>query len=227
MLQLKIDSRQVSKMLENTVSYSYGFLEGTEINQIVFNEKLGLFIEDALKKYIDSKARMNPKSLHHVYEWGKVGSPSARLFDFKVSVSKRMLTITGSFLKSKSIPPGGDEPFTDKANIMENQIAVFVSPKNASVLVFEDNGDTIFTPNTVYIEHPGGSEVAESFAVAFDEFFNIILTGSLIHSSGIFSKLSTPKEFAEWFPEGTKNGKGAGVKAGQKYMDMPEGLMIQ
>ena len=111
MFQLKIDSKQVNRLLENTVSYSYGFLEGTEVNQIVFNEKLGLFIEDTLKKYIDSKARLNPEMLHHVYEWGNVGSSKSRLFDFKVKASKRIITITGKFLKSKSIPPQGSEPF--------------------------------------------------------------------------------------------------------------------
>lgn len=227
MLQLKIDSRQINRILENASSYSYGFLEGTQINQIVFNQKLGLFIENALGKYIDSKAKMNPQSLHHVYEWNRVGSSDSRLFRFNAKVSKTIISITGKFLQSKSLPPSGNEPFSDKANIMENQIAVFVSPKNSSVLVFEDNGETIFTPNTIYIEHPGGAEVAESFAKAFDEFFNIVLTGSLLHSSGIFEKLSNPKEFAQWFPDGVVGGKNVGVKSGKKYMNISEGLSIQ
>ena len=33
--------------------------------------------------YIDSQARVKPKSLHHVYEWKKVGNPGARLFKLR------------------------------------------------------------------------------------------------------------------------------------------------
>lgn len=227
MFQLKIDSKEVNRMLGNTVAYSYGFLEGTEINQIIFNEKLGLFIEDTLNKYIDSRARMNPETLHHVYEWNNVGSPNARLFEFKVKASKRIITINGKFLKSKSIPPNGNEPFIDKAYIMENQISVTVSPSNSSVLVFEDNDEIIFTPNSITIEHPGGEAVSKSFSSAFEDFFNKFLTGSLLVSSGIFDKLSMPKEFSEWFPQGTRTGRSTGIKAGKKYMDLPGGLIVQ
>lgn len=227
MFQLKIDSKEVNRILGNTVSYSYGFLEGTEINQIIFNEKLGLFIEDTLNKYIDSRARMNPETLHHVYEWNRVGSPDARLFEFKIKASKRIITINGKFLKSKSIPPGGNQPFSNKAYVMENQISVTVSPTNSTVLVFEDNDETVFTPNSVFIEYPGGPEVGQSFTKIFNEFFNVFLTGSLLYSSGIFDKLSKPKEFAEFFSQGTKSGRSTGIKAGQKYMDTPGGLTVQ
>jgi hypothetical protein len=227
MLKLKVDSKQINKVLNNTVSYSYGFLEGTEINQILFNQKLGLFIESALKKYIDSKARLNPEQLHHVYEWGMTGSPSGRLFDFSVKASKRIITINGKFLKSSSIPPGGNEPFVDKANVMENKISVTVSPKNSKVLVFEDDGETIFTTNSVYIANPGGDAVAEGFGKVCEEFFNVYLTSGLFTSSGIFKKLSNPKEFENWFPEGAKTGKSSGIKAGKKYMDIPDGLIVQ
>ena len=33
--------------------------------------------------YIDSQARTKPKTLHHVYEWNKVGNKSGRLFKLK------------------------------------------------------------------------------------------------------------------------------------------------
>jgi len=227
MIKTKVNIKQLNKILNNSVSYSHGFLEGTEISQVLFNEKLGLFIESALKKYIDSKARLNPEQLHHVYEWNKVGSPNDRLFDFSVKASKTLINITGKFLKSYSIPENGTEPFVNKATIMENRIAVTVSPKNVNFLVFEDDGETIFTPNSVYIANPGGDKVAESFGKTFEEFFNVYLTSGLLTSSGLLSKLSNPKEFADWFPEGTRQGRFAGIKAGKKYMDIPNGLIIQ
>lgn len=226
MLNFKIDSKQINKMLDNAVSYSYGFLEGTEINQIVFNEKLGLFIENALKKYIDSRAKIDPKSLHHVYEWEMVGSPNGRLFDFKVVASKKIIRINGKFLKSKTTPPNGNDVFYNKAEIMENGISVTVSPVNSSVLVFDVDDKTVFTTKSVFIQHPGGPEVVNSFEEVFNNFFNTVLTGSLLKASGIFDKLSTPKEFSQWFPEGTKSGgKKTGRKAGRSYMDMPPWMM--
>ena len=51
----------------------------SKFQTILFNQ-----IEKDFGNYVDSQARVNPKSLHHVYEWKKVGVPSARLFDLKV-----------------------------------------------------------------------------------------------------------------------------------------------
>jgi hypothetical protein len=41
-------------------------------------------IEKDFGLYIDSQARSKPKQLHHVYEWKKIGTPTARLFDLKL-----------------------------------------------------------------------------------------------------------------------------------------------
>lgn len=227
MLKFNFDNRHAKKIFNNTIDYSEGFFQGIELNKMLFNQKFALFIEDALKKYIDSKARLNPDQLHHVYEWGQVGSPAARLFDFSAKVTKNMIVITGKFLQSTSIPPGGNEAFLDKANVMENQISVVVSPKNSKVLVFEDDGETIFTPNSVYIDNPGGNEVSGAFGRCFEEFFERYLTSGLLINSGILKELSTPKEFELSFPQGAKIGKSAGIKAGKKYMDLPDGLVIK
>lgn len=226
MLQFKIDSKEINRMLDNTISYSYGFLEGTEINQIVFNQKLGLFVEHALKKYIDSRAKISPESLHHVYEWGMVGSPNGRLFDFNVVATKRTINIKGKFLKSKTSPPNSDDVFYNKAEIMENGISVTVVPVESPVLVFDVGDETVFTTKSVFIQHPGGPAVVNSFEEVFNNFFNTVLTGSLLKASGIFDKLSNPKEFTSWFPEGVKGGgKSSGRKAGRKYMDMPSWMI--
>ena len=42
-LRVKIDSRKVNKILDNAVKYSYGFLDGVDMEQIVFNQRLGEF----------------------------------------------------------------------------------------------------------------------------------------------------------------------------------------
>jgi len=51
----------------------------SKFQSILFNQ-----IKKDFGNYVDSQSRTNPKTLHHVYEWKKVGTPSARLFDLKV-----------------------------------------------------------------------------------------------------------------------------------------------
>lgn len=227
MINVTFNPIELNKILKNSVDYSNGFLEGADDNRLIFNEQLGLFIIEALGLYIDSKARMNPQQLHHVYEWDKTGIKSARLFDFNVKVTKNLINITGKFLKSKSIPPRGNEPFSDKAYIMENKIAITVAPKNASALVFEDEGETVFVTTSIVIENPGGDYVAGAFGRCVDEFFNRYLTYGLLNNSGIFDKLSKPVEYSRYFARGTKSGKSVGITAGKKYMSLPGGLDIQ
>lgn len=226
MINVTFNPIEFNKILKNSVDYSNGFLDGLDGNRIVFNQELGLFIIEALGLYIDSKARMNPQQLHHVYEWDKVGIRSSRLFDFNVKVTKNLINITGKFLKSKSIPPQGNEPFFDKANIMENKIAITVAPRNASALVFEDEGETVFVTTSVVIENPGGDFVAGAFGRTVEEFFNRYLTYNLLQNSGIFDKLSKPVEYSRYFSQGTKRGRSVGVTAGKKYMSLPGGLDI-
>lgn len=211
-------------MLENAVSYSYGFLEGTETDQIIFNKRLGEFTVDALGKYIDSRARANPNAFHHIYEWNATGQESSRLFRIKSTASKRIIKFSGEFLKSKSISENSKEPFSDKATIMENGIGITIEPKSSNVLAFEMDGETVFTTKAIYIDHPGGEEVAGSFGNAVEDFFSSYFTNALLKP--FIQSLSNPKEYNEMFPSGVKNGgKSTGVKAGKKYMNSAKAVI--
>lgn len=227
MINIRMDTKQLNKILGNSVSFSFGFLEGAEINQIQFNRELAEFIKEALYKYIDAHARMNSESLHHVYEWGRVGSSADRLFEFKAQSSKRVIKFTGKFLQSKSISEGSSEPFYDKANVMENKISITIQPKSSPVLVFEDDGETIFTSKTIEISNPGGSAVAGSFSSIVNSFFDNYLTAGILRGAGVFDSLSYPNEYSDGFSSGTKNGRPTGIKAGRKYMSLPKGVKIQ
>lgn len=222
-----MDTKQLNKILGNSVSYTLGFLEGTDIGQIQFNKQLGEFIEEVLYKYIDAKARMSPDTLHHVYEWDQVGSSSGRLFEFKVKASKRIITFTGKFLKSRSVSSSSTEPFSNKAEVMENRIAITIAPKNSSVLVFEDDGETVFTSKTIEIENPGGDAVAGSFSSAVESFFDSYLTAGILRGAGIIDSLETPKEYSDSFPQGARKGRSTGVIAGKRYMTLPNGVEVQ
>jgi hypothetical protein len=125
-------------------------------------------------------------------------------------------------LPSKKTPSNGGEPFTDKANVMENQISFTISPKNSNVLMFEDEGETVFTTNSIFIEHPGGDAVAGSFGRTVDEFFSNYLTNALLKP--LISDLQKANEFTKDFVAGSKSGRSAGIKAGRKYLQVFGGI---
>jgi len=211
-----MDAKMLERSLRNAVSYGNGFLEGIEIERINFNRVLGGVTSEALGAYIDQKARMNPRELHHVYEWNSAGNPSARLFRFNVNVGKTYINLSGKFLPSKSTSDTSSEPFVNKADVMENKIAITITPKNSEVLAFEDDGQMVFTSNSIYIANPGGDAVAGSFGSVVNEFFQQYFTSSILRQ--LLADLRTPQEFSRLFPQGVKSGgRSVGVAAGRKY----------
>lgn len=219
MIKVRFKTTQFTKILNNSIEYSDGFVEGIKLAKIQFNTELGLFIQQALYKYIDAKARGNPESLHHVYEWGMTGSSNGRLFEINFSPTQNLIKFSGKFLPSKTTSPTSDTPFENKATVMENRIEIVIEPKDADVLAFDINNQTVFTKKQVVISEPGGPQVAGSFERVVNDFFNNYLTTGLLQSSGIFKKLENPIEFLRYFSEGAKGGgKGSGIKAGKKYL---------
>lgn len=220
MINLRYDKRSFNKTMFNTIEYSMGFLDGAKLGTIIFNTKLAEIAENALNKYLDARARMNPESLHHVYEWQRAGDPDARLFKICGVASKNNINFTGEFLSSESINENSNEPFVDKANVMENKISILVEPKSSDFLSFDVDGQQVFTVNSIYIENPGGDAVAGSFGRAVDDFFEAYFTTTVLKQSGIYEQLQFPKEFAQYFPSGAKIGRSAGRKAGMAYMNI-------
>jgi hypothetical protein len=218
MIQVMFDTKNFSKIMQNTVAYSNGFVRGIEISRIRFNEQLGQLASEMLKKYIDSRSRIDRQALHHVYEWDAVGSPSARLFEIESKASPSTITFWGKFLPSKSVSDTSGDPFINKAEIMENAILIEVTPKN-DVLAFESDGETVFTTDTVYIANPGGDEVAGSFGRVVEEFFDSHFTAQVLAQTGLLKKLSNPKEYAQYFSAGARGGGGImGRHAGRSYL---------
>lgn len=215
MIKTKIDSKELSRILNNTVLYSEGFINGIELSRIEFNRVLGGFTAESLGLYIDSKARMNPQSLHHVYEWNKTGNKGSRLFNINVDATKYSIVFKGNFILSKTPSSNSGQVFSNKAEVMENGISITVSPQKSKVLVFEDDGETVFTTNSVYIAHPGGDQVAGSFGKVVEEFFDSYFTYSILQP--LMKKLSNPKEFSQFYAQGARSGSVIGVKAGRKY----------
>jgi hypothetical protein len=217
-MRVIIDTKELEKKLLNIYEYSTGFLDGVQKGKIVFLNNLGIGVIEVLKQYVDSDARSNPKALHHIYEWYQTGSPSARLYDFNYTVSNLGLSFKSTFSQSKTIANGSNTPFYDKAKIMEEGIPVTISPKNANKLVFQINGETIFTDKEITVENPGGDLVAGSFQRIVDQFFNIYFKQSFLKSSGIYDHIKNPIIYKKNFIAGSKTGKSIGVETGFKWI---------
>jgi hypothetical protein len=218
MIKIQYQTQDLTKKINNVVAYTQGFAQGIKQNQKSFNDQLGKIAVEMLKKYIDSRASAEKDSLHHVYEWGMTGNPAGRLFQLDSKASNTNIVIFGDFLPSKSISNSSDEPFVDKANIMENAIMIEISPRN-NVLAFEADGETVFTADTVYVANPGGDGVAGSFGKVVEDFFDFHFTAQVLMQSGLYQKLSSASEYAQFFASGANGGgNSAGVQAGKKYL---------
>lgn len=214
MLNIVIDDRQFNKDIKNIIEYSKGFFEGVKQGTPEFLRGLGASIIDDLKAYIDSNARVSPQLLHHVYEWNETGSPSSRLFDIDYSVSANTISFNSSFRQSQSIKEGSRVPFFDKARIMEAGMPVTIVPKR-KVLVFEDNGEQVFTSKPVIVTNPGGN-VAGEYEKVFNSFFKSYFTQSYLQSAGILAYLNNPTDFRQGMSK--RGGRSSGVAVGRNWI---------
>ena len=148
-------------------------------------------IEEDFGLYVDSQARMNPKSLHHVYEWNKTGNKSARLFKINVlSTDGLSFKIGSKFLLSKSAVPNEfskrKHVFTSKASVMEAGMPLTIRPRYAERLVFETSTGVVYMPKgaSVTVTRPGGGKATGRFQIAYAQFFTGNLVNSAIKKSG-------------------------------------------
>lgn len=154
--------------------------------KVIFNQ-----IDEDFGSYIDAKARTSPRSLHHVYEWGKAGDKEARLFKIKkLPADGLSLKINYELLDSVSFVPSETSNhrhvFIKKASIMEQGKTVVISPRNAERLVFETNGYMVYMPKgqSVTVNKPGGVATKNSFLSAYKHFFTGTLVNMSIKKSG-------------------------------------------
>ena len=150
-------------------------------NNTIFNQ-----IDKDFGDYIDSKATVSPKSLHHVYEWDQTGVKEARLFKLnRISDIGLGFTVNYELMDSKSFVPAkgsrNRHVFIKKAEVMEQGKTVIITPRFSERLVFELDGETIFMPKgqSVTVTKPGGVATKNSFISAYKHFF----TGNLVNMS--------------------------------------------
>jgi hypothetical protein len=218
LITTKFNSNQFLKDMNNMMQYSSGFLEGVQRGKNKMLDRIGEETKRFLADFIDSNARVNPESLHHVYEWYRTGSPEARLFDIDYTVSNLGLSLKSTFRQSTSIKLGSKTPFYDKAKVMESGASIVVRPRSSSVLVFEDDGQQVFTKNPVTVQSPGGPAVAGSFEKVFDLFFSSYFTQSFLKVSGMLDHISNPVAYKKNLPAGKRGGRNLGIATGYRWI---------
>ncbi len=170
----------------------------------VFNQ-----IEKDFGQFIDSQARIKPKSLHHVYEWNKAGQATSRLFkinrldaaglsfklNYELKLSKTSVPTKNRKQKSRYV-------FANKASVMENGMPIVIRPKSAERLVFEIDGQAVFMPKgqSVTVKSPGGRASTNQFDLAYSRYFSGPLVSNSIKASGFQNIFGTQFEKAMKVP---------------------------
>jgi len=218
MITVKLNQSKLIKDLNNIVDYSLGFINGVQKGKSIFLNNLGSSVQYILEAFIDSNARSNPQTLHHVYEWYRTGSPDARLFDIRYTVSNVGLSFYSSFRQSTTIKNGSSVPFYNKAQIMENGIPVTIVPKRSSVLAFEENGETVFTRSPINVNNPGGAAAQNGFQNTVNLFFTRYFTQAFLRTSGLYDYFNNPKVYKKNLQKGRTLGKAAGISTGYAWI---------
>ena len=153
----------------------------------------------------DRFSATNPKVMHHVYEWNRMGRPKSRLFVLnRVALTGGSFTTQATFLKSKTNVPIKPElsvsgksgkrakkrnVFADKARIMEEGIQINYVTRR--VQVFSDGFEPRFiaagTP--IHIKNPGGRFVKNSFG-RFMQSWYAKNAQPVMNSSGLYEKIA-------------------------------------
>lgn len=159
----------------------------SKFSSIIFKQ-----ISKDFGSYIDAIARSKPKTMHHVYEWNRVGSPSGRLFELNMLSQEGLsFRIGHKFNPSRLAVPSKSNSkrrhvFINKAEVMERGEPLVIRPRFAERLVFESNGYTVFMPKgkSVTVKRPGGPSVKNQFYLAHSRFFKGQLVNESIKRSG-------------------------------------------
>lgn len=217
-MKVIMNNAAFKKDMKNIIDYSIGFLDGVQAGKTKFLNNLGVMTKELLEQYIDSNARVNPEALHHIYEWYKVGSPDARLYDINYTISNLGLSFVSTLKQSTSIKDGSSVPFYNKAKIMEEGTPVTIRPRKSNVLVFEDGGETVFTKGEVVVESPGGRATTGSFQKVVDTFFNKYFTQAFLKSSGVYEYFTDVNVYKKNLKSGKASGKIKGYQVGYRWI---------
>lgn len=125
-------------------------------------------VKNYFENYIDTKAKISPKSLHHIYEFDMTGNKTARLFQAQITDSPAGAVLSYSFKSSKR-PNREGYVFRNKAQVMEDGEPITVRPKRSQFLRYRLEDGQFVTSRQSFIPEPGGP-VKGNFQEEFNNF---------------------------------------------------------
>jgi hypothetical protein len=218
MIKVNFNTSNFAKEMNSIIAYSNGFLDGAKTGKQELLITVGEKTKEFLNQYIDSNARANEAVLNHVYEWSQSGSANARLFEIEYVATGAGLTFKSTFSQSSSIRDGSNVPFYDKARIMEQGIPVTIRPKRSDVLVFEQDGEQVFTKSPIRNPNPGGGQTTGGFQETVDSFFNSYWRQSFLKTSGIADIINNTVGFKQNLPRAKAGGRSKGFDVGYRWI---------
>lgn len=199
-MRVVINARDFQKKINRAIKYTDAFVEETKKKERYINAKVANASIEAFYEYLDILARTNPAMLHHVYEWSRVGDPDARLYELKADIVKDKALIFADFLDSTSTTENSGDVFWNKAEVMEEGIAVTIQEVNAQALFFEIDGEEYFRLGPIIVENPGGEATRGAFVKNFEEFYNVYFYASFLKSINFDRHFSTANTYGKLFP---------------------------
>lgn len=166
-----IDDGGFPKKIISLSAYDMSLLRSThsKSNKQLIEAGAAKLVLRYFEHLIDAKARSNPSSLHHVYEFDMAGDKNARLFKGSVNPSPAGAIINFSFINAKQ-PNRNGYMFYKKAEVMESGQTVTIAPKTSKYLTYRlRDGRFIKTQKPSVVNNPGGP-VAGNFAAEFSQF---------------------------------------------------------
>lgn len=139
------------------------------INKQKINRGAAFIIKNYFDQYVDSRAKQNPAAYHHIYEFDRVGQKDSRLFKCNVTNVGETAVLSYNFTPAKQ-PNRQGYKFENKAEIMENNETIIITPKRAKYLKYQLEDGRFVTSEKSIVNNPGGREVAKSFETTFNRF---------------------------------------------------------
>jgi hypothetical protein len=216
-MKVKFNVKEFSDTITNIVDYSLGFIEEAKRNESRLAKGVAELSIEAFYDYLDGLSRSHPGMLHHVYEWGQVGDPFGRLYELTANIGGKSVTITADFLTSESVSDNSNEPFYNKAEIMEEGIPVVIKERDAEALFFTVGSEEFFRIGPIVIANPGGSSTRGSFVQAFNDFYGNYFEDVFLSAIRFYDHFRDANEYKRFIRTAAKSksaytlGKGAGL----------------
>ena len=224
MISVRFDNRKFRADMKNIMAYASGYVDGVKSGKQAFLLQIGAQVKEYMSAFIDSMAKANPEALHHMYEWYKIGQPSARLFDIEYTVSNLGLSFMPNYLDSnqratQSQPGNVKDVFWDKARVMEEGVPVKIVPKRVDRLVFTDRetGEVVATTGPVHVDWTNKPTYGK-FADTFNMFFKNYFSQAFLDQSGVRKYLENPVIFDKDIKKGKLRGRPQGYSTGMRFI---------